>query len=268
MKKNLIVFILFFVLILPVKASSESPPSFLDKENIFEGRGSYFLCDTNYNLHNYEIKKENLVRSEISGSCLIVTTLNEPGYGYTILKNKTSNISYTINYQIVAGYFEIQQKDFESGGYFTQETYNLGGLTYEIYDKSNNLLETLSIHKAFKTVKSKLYMPGMYYLKQVSAIEGYEIQKEAILISLNKTNEVKSIFFYNKPITINELVEEEKEIKNEPIASASSEKEDLEDTSPLTEEIINPYTGDNIIMYSLLLIGSLLIILFIKKALY
>ena len=91
----------------------------------------------------------------------------------------------------------------------------LVGAVYELYDKDNNLVTTFKTDSSLTNVISNLYNEK-YYIKQVKASTGYEINKEIIEVDLSKNNNITLEEEVIKcPVTIHKSYEVNKELYRE-----------------------------------------------------
>ena len=94
----------------------------------------------------------------------------------------------------------IEKQDKETGEI-------LKGAKFEILNENKKVIRVVETNKEGKIILDQI-MPGIYYVREVKAPNGYQINEELEKVEI-KLNEIKTIKIKNKKITIEEPPQEE-----------------------------------------------------------
>ena len=173
------------------------------------------LTDTNNVLSNYDIYTTNNAIANISGNTITIKATDERTSGSVTLirKNYTSQVQLiyysgsnqkminsgaldpvlsVVNVKSVGGSVSIEKLDSRTGTIFMGDA-TLKGATYGIYNENNQLVDTLI---SGEKEKSKDIPYGKYYVKELIASEGYELDSKTYELELNSNNEDSELKVY------------------------------------------------------------------------
>ena len=102
------------------------------------------------------------------------------------ISNANQTESKTV-YDAPFGYIQIRKKQAESS-----EDIWIGGAVYEILDKNNNVVETLTTKASDEWVKSKALPLGTYKIKEKIAPDGYTLDTQTYEIKISNANQTES----------------------------------------------------------------------------
>ena len=178
-------------------------PSFNNKEIEFTMGERLIIEDTNNVLSNFMSSNENI---QIEGNKLIINEdfseeeiiLTKPNYNkksfflYTsglsqkmISGGSVDNVTSNLKIKLTGGTLEVTKLDKETNNNIAQGEATLKGAVYELYDKENNLVDTIITGTKNKIEKLQL---GKYTLKEKSPSKGYLLDKNIYNIEITKEN--------------------------------------------------------------------------------
>lgn len=109
----------------------------------------------------------------------------------------------TFSFESISGSLEIEKLDLDSKSCSSLGNASLEGATYGIYrSEDDSILSTISFHNCFSSYSN---LPiGEYYLKEIKAPYGYELDLEKYFFSITSENifETQKITLYDKLKTI------------------------------------------------------------------
>ncbi len=197
----------------------QTTPSIVNKEyNLVEGE-NLNIVDDNSVLNNYQSSNENF---SIYNNTLIANNLTEGTYEINLIRRSTIHNRPIIFYQATNSQNLVETGDIDDKNYTlkvnvtktkleitkidnkTQTTTPSGdaelkGAVYELYDSNINKLEEIKIDEYCKGVIENLPF-GKYYLKEIKAGIGYNIDDKIYEFTIDKENNVINLVLENKVI--------------------------------------------------------------------
>ena len=131
----------------------------------------------------------------------------EPSTGYLLntkvynaeIKNHTEVVKVTVDETVIKGKVRILKFDKDNKNQTARGQAELVGAKYGIYNKDNDLVDTLVIDKNIQAVSKDLPY-GKYTIKELEPSKGYELDPKTYEITISKNEEVIKIDSYEKVI--------------------------------------------------------------------
>ena len=195
--------------------------SILIEELVTDENGSAISSELNYG--TYYVKEIEAPEGYV---------LNEETYSFSIV-NDEKTITIGISNDPIKGKMEVTKIDSRTRD-------NLSGAVFRLYDIDDGLIDELTTKEYGYAISSPLSY-GNYYLKEISAPEGYILSDEIYPFSITSNNQIVSL-----DIT-NEIIKGRAEItKTEPISGKSLEGVKFgvfDKDNNLVEEVITDKKG-------------------------
>ncbi len=130
------------------------------------------------------------------GTYTIKETSPSTGYylnskAYTITVNSSDTVYLTVEEEVIKGRIKVVKQDSETNSCTAQGNATLVGAKYEIRDKDNKVVDTITIGNDC-TATSKYLPYGNYTIKEISAPTGYYLDTETYSANI-KTGDTISI---------------------------------------------------------------------------
>lgn len=126
-------------------------------------------------------------------------------YGKDVIANITVNV--------VGGKVKLNKYDYETNSNKPiVSNASLANATYGIYDKSNNLITTITTNNDGYAESENIIPIGNYYLQEISPSRGYILDTEKYFFEINKENLIVDLKVYEQIISRDVLIK--KNIKN------------------------------------------------------
>ena len=199
---------------------------------------SFTLTETNNVLSKYTSTNDFV---HIDGNNLKIDSLKEGNYNVKLVRNDNYNghiplfynsstsqnmamvgdldeIGINININVVKTEIELTKIDSDNNNTIPKGEANLIGAKYQLFDSLKNKIDTLTIGNNNKAIYENLKY-GRYYIKEIEAGEGYniddnfytiEISKDTPKVKLNLKNKV-----IEKEIELHKLYGEDNNFNNE-----------------------------------------------------
>lgn len=183
-------------------------PSFNNTTVTTQVGKSVTLTDTNNVLSNYDVYASNGAEISINGNQLTINPTQIGEVNLQFVKKQIYSRSYLVyyadNYQnMISGgnidpvYFsvklkglggqvEINKVDNDSQTTTPQGEATLEGAIYGIYDNSDNLIQTITTDKNGYAISDYLPYFGHFYLKEIAASNGYQLNTDKIPFDSSK----------------------------------------------------------------------------------
>ena len=109
------------------------------------------------------------------------------GTVYTVNVNSSSTINLTVKETVIKGRIKILKNDRETQSCQAQGEATLVGAKYGIYDKNNNLVDTVVIDENCTGISKQLPY-GDYKVKEIEAPTGYNLSGDILEVMLRNSN--------------------------------------------------------------------------------
>ena len=197
-------------------------PSFDEKTYDLTLGESIEIEDSNNVLSNYELYSTSLENISIHGNKLVIGKQSSTNDGDIQLVKKyyTSKVNLiyyngntqklvrygvldpvlsVVNINVIGGHVTIAKQDKETGNK-TQGDAILNGAEYNIYNKENNLVDTLTIGIRETSIELPV---GNYTIKESKAPKGYKIDNNTYYFTIDKNNVEINLDLYDEVIKVN-----------------------------------------------------------------
>lgn len=183
------------------------------ENNSFEAKDSYDVLryyqtdNEQFNISGNTIKAENLT----AGNYTITLTRTENNYNKPILfyQSKTSqalmqtgdikNKEEKFHLNVIKTKIEITKLDSDTNSKIPSGDGVLAGAIYGLYDENDNEVATITIDENnIGTIENIPF--GKYYIKEIKAPTGYELDEKIYPVEINSTNYVHSLTLKDKII--------------------------------------------------------------------
>lgn len=145
--------------------------------------GSSWISD---NITNCKYKFQSIIYRTENG------TKQDLASGIEVITDSSTTTNLTVNW-INTGYIEINKYDEED------KQVKLEGVVFGIYDESNNLIEMLTTDANGYCKSLALDISKKYVVKELSTIDGYEINENLWNIEIKENEEICILNIGNKP---------------------------------------------------------------------
>ena len=187
-----------------------------DSENkSCKAQGDATLIGAKFGIYN---KNSQLVDTLIIGDDCTATSKNlpygkytikeiEPSIGYLLntkvynaeVKKNSEVVKVTVDETVIKGRIKILKFDEDNKNQNARGQATLIGAKYGVYDKNNNLVDTLVIDEKIQAISKDLPY-GKYKVKEIEPSTGYEKDPKTYDVTISKNEEVIRIDSYEKVI--------------------------------------------------------------------
>ena len=174
------------------------------------------------NSKNVTTDRNKLIINKKDSQDETVTLRRKPvyNYSYTIFKSSGQDmimagdfetIEYKFNIKVNPGSIKIIKVDGKTNN-------KLSGAIYGLYDMNDNLISELTTNEDGEATYDEFKQNGKYYLKEIKAPEGYDLNEEKYEFELNDSNTLEITLEDNKIVIKKEEPKKvivKKKVKNE-----------------------------------------------------
>ncbi len=198
-------------------------PSFKDKKITIHLGDAYTLSDKNKVLSNYEVIASDGIDYNINGNNInmmptksgnLTLTLQKKSYttnkttifkgiddlsqkmGYFSMSDK---MAFNLYVNVVSGHVKVTKKDQDTLSLKPEGDAILEGAIYGIYDEFNRLVEKITIGKDSTAISNDLKL-GNYYLQEIKAPNGYNLNPEKYYFTISIDDSEKEVVVYDDVI--------------------------------------------------------------------
>ena len=116
-----------------------------------------------------------------------------------LVRGNYKPVTTYITLKVTSGKINISKIDEETKSFISQGEANLEGTTYNLYDYNNSLIQVLKINSLGNATSVDLPY-GTYYLKEIKAGIGYQLDNNIYEVTLTKENPYQHLTLSNKVI--------------------------------------------------------------------
>lgn len=198
--------------ILTLVRNHQSVPAFSESQNRILLGKSIELTDHNFNLEDFEVVNSFGAKVIISSEKIVITPQNVGTIKIQFRKKScyqsqfviyhadkyqdliSSGISYPVSFNVEVitegGKVAIEKLDAETMTNNAQGDASLKGAVYGIYNQENYLITTLTTNEFGQAETSATLPFGQYYLQEIKASPGYELDKTKYDIVINEIKKI------------------------------------------------------------------------------